>query len=123
MSTRPTSGDANFIWATRGRNWGFRFLRRGGLKDPLSVYEDAFSKVGDQPQAWNRVDNKVALRFPDPEERQDAAGRVIPHDFVLIGPWANGFDSFEDGRLWIWREVADEFQNVWDKPEPPPART
>ena len=45
----------SLIWATRGRTWGFRFLRNGGFEDPLAVYDDAFSGVGDQPEAWRRV--------------------------------------------------------------------
>lgn len=116
---RPTDENAGFIWATRGRTWGFRFLRRGGFEDPLRVYEDAFSDIGDQPEAWRRVADKVVLRFPDPDGRQDAAGRVIPHDFVLLGSWADGINSLEDGRQRIWHEVADEFRLVWDKPGPP----
>lgn len=122
MISRLTDENATFIWATRGRTWGFRFLRSGGLPDPLRVYEDAFSKVGDQPEGWRRVGDKVALRFPDPDGRRDAAGRVIPHDFVLLGHWADGINSLEDGRQRIWPEVADEFKSVWDKTEPPLAR-
>ena len=30
---------ARLIWATRGRSWGFRFLLKGGLSDPLMAYE------------------------------------------------------------------------------------
>ncbi len=122
MILRPTDQNATFIWATRGRTWGFRFLRRGGLEDPLRVYEETFSKVGDQPEAWCRAADKVALRFRDPEERRDAAGRVIPHDFVLLGSWADAINSLEDGRQRIWHEVADEFESVWDKTEPPSGR-
>jgi hypothetical protein len=122
MSLRPTDEKVGFIWATRGRTWGFRFLRRGGLEDPLGVYEEAFSQVGDQPEAWHPVADKVALRFQDPDGRRDAAGRVIPHDFVLLGHWADRINSFEDGRQRIWREVADEFESVWDKAEPPSTR-
>ncbi|MGH8985306.1 MAG: hypothetical protein ACRDY6_15710 [Acidimicrobiia bacterium] len=121
MISRPTDEKATFIWATRGRTWGFRFLRTGGLTDALRVYEDTFSKVGDQPEAWRRDGDKVALRFPDPDGRRDAAGRAIPHDFVLLGHWADGISSLEDGRRRIWHEVADEFERVWDKTEPPPA--
>ena len=33
------------IWATRGRTWGFRFLRDGGLEDPLDTYEEAFAGI------------------------------------------------------------------------------
>jgi hypothetical protein len=119
----PTDGGANFIWVTRGRTWGFRFLRNGGLENPLDVYEHAFSDVGDQPEAWNRVADQVAaLRFPDPDGRRDAAGRVIPHDFVLLEHWADDINSFEEGRDRIWQEVADEFERVWEKTEPPSTR-
>jgi len=122
MTVGPADEDARFIWATRGRTWGFRFLRKGGFDDPLGVYEATFSKVGDQPEGWCRVDDKVALRFPDPEGRRDASGRVIPHDFVLLGSYAVGIHSLGDGRHRIWHEVADEYERVWDKPEPPPPR-
>lgn len=120
MTLRPDE-NATFIWATRGRTWGFRFLRNGGLADPLRVYEETFSKVGDQPEAWRRVGDKVALRFPDPNGRRDAAGRVIPHDFVLCGHWADGVNSLDEGRQRIWHRVAEEFESVWNKIEPPPA--
>lgn len=123
MILRPTDGSASFIWATRGRTWGFRFLRNGGLENPLDVYERAFSNVGDQPEVWNRVADQVAaLRFPDPDGRRDAASRVIPHDFVLVGHWADDINSLEEGRDRIWQEVTDEFKRVWDNTEPPSTR-
>lgn len=111
------------IWATRGRTWGFRFLLNGGLDDPLPMYEDIFSGVESETEAWRRVAEKVAVRFPDPLERQDAAGRVIPHEFVVLWPraWADGIDSAEDGRRLIWPLVADEFGRIWRLPEPPSA--
>jgi len=109
------------IWATRGRTWGFRFLRTGEYEDPLGVYETVFSQLDDQPEVWGRVDDMVALRFPDPDERQDASGRVIPHEFVVFGPEAGCIDSLDDGRRLVWREVAQRFEDVWDRPETPPA--
>lgn len=114
--------ESGFLWATRGRNWGFRFLRRGGLEDPLGVYEEVFADVSDQPEVWHRLGGKVALRFPDPLGRRDAAGRVIPHDFVLFGAWAERLDSLEEGRARLWGEVADEFESVWEKESPPPSQ-
>lgn len=107
------------IWATRGRTWGFRFLLNGGFDDPLVVRDDVFSGFDDQPEAWRRVDGKVALRFPDPLGRQDAAGRVIPHEFVVLEPEADRIDSLEEGRREIWPLVAAEFERVWQLPEPP----
>ena len=120
MNERPT-GDDDFIWATRGRTWGFRFVRRGGRADPLSEYEEVFTEIGDQPEAWRRVGDKVGLRFPDPDRRRDAAGRVIPHDFVLFGRWATEVGSLDQGREKIWPEVADEFARHWDKGDSPPS--
>ncbi len=121
MSLLQTDENATFIWATRGRTWGFRFLRTGGLTDPLGEYERTFSKIGDQPEDWGRVDDKVALRFLDPKKRQDAAGRVIPHEFVLLGRWADAISSLEDGRQLIWERIADEYEDAYERTEPPAA--
>jgi hypothetical protein len=49
-----------------------------------------------------RTGDTVALRFPDPEGREDTAGRVIPHDFVISGPLAARIDSVNDGHRLIW---------------------
>ena len=122
MTSDPTEQAAPFIWATRGRDWGFRFLRTGGLSDPLPTYEAAFVEIADVPEGWCRTGETVAVRFPDPQQRCDASGRVIPHDFVLFGRWAEGVDSVESGRQRIWDEVSDEFEVVWDRETPPPSR-
>jgi hypothetical protein len=117
------------IWVTRGRTWGFRFLRRGGYEDPLPVYDSAFSGVEHESQTWRRVTKTaalpemVALRFPDPMERRDQAGRVIPHDFVVFSPLAGEIDSVEDGFRLVWPHVADEFTRVFEEPKPPSADT
>ncbi|CCQ13378.1 putative uncharacterized protein [Rhodococcus sp. AW25M09] len=57
---------SHLIWATRGRNWGFRFLLDAGKGDPLPLYERAFAELGDEPAAWHRSGQVVAVRFPDP---------------------------------------------------------
>lgn len=107
------------IWATRGRSWGFRFLLDGGLSDPLLEYERIFSDLGDEPTVWRRVAGKVALRFPDPRGRRDAAGRVIPHEFVVSGDLATGIQSAEDGRQQVWPAVEEAYAQVWDAEGPP----
>ncbi|MEU1841131.1 hypothetical protein [Micromonospora chersina] len=107
------------IWATRGRTWGFRFLLNGGIEDPLPIYDEAFSGIEDVPEVCRRVGEKVALRFPDPLKRKDAAGRVIPHEFVAFGPSADEIDSVEIGRRLVWPLVANEFARVWELPKPP----
>lgn len=82
------------------------------------MYEGVFAELWDQAEAFRRVGGMVALRFPDPEGRRDASGRVIPHDFVLIGSWGDGISSFAEGRERLWQEVGEEFGQIWDKPEP-----
>ncbi len=109
----------SIIWATRGRSWGFRFLRDRQLPDPLTEYDNVFSGVGDGSEAWSQVSNKVALRFPDPLGRKDQAGRVIPHDFVVFPPLSTEVMSIEDGLRLVWPLVAEEFDRVWDQPRPP----
>jgi len=72
--------------------------------------------IEDKPAAWHRSDEKIAVRFPDPEGRLDEAGRVIPHEFVLFGNWAQENSSLEDIVQLVWPLVAEEFKEVWDKP-------
>lgn len=112
----------SLIWATRGQHWGFRFLRHGGHPDPLPAYDEVFSAVEDEPELCLRVGDKVALRFSDPLQRTDAAGRVIPHEFVIAGAPAEGIESVEAGRALVWPEVADEFEEAYQLDKPPAAR-
>jgi hypothetical protein len=109
----------SLIWATRGRSWGFRFLLDGGRSDPLPDYERSFVSLEDEPRTWRRTAGQVALRFPDPLGRQDAAGRVIPHDFVVFGDLAAGIQSEDDGRQQVWPLVAGAYARVWDAANPP----
>lgn len=111
----------SLLWATRGRTWGFRFLRQGEFGDPLPVYDEAFSGVEDVSEVFRRDGERVALRFPDPLKRKDRAGRVIPHDFVAFAPLADQIDSVEDGLRLVWPLVAKEFARVWKLPKPPSA--
>ena len=109
------------IWATRGRTWGFRFLERGGLDDPLNVYEEAFAGIGGEHEVFRRTGAMIAVRFLDPAGRRDSAGRVIPHDFVILGPpqLVDSIDSVDAGRAAIWPGVSDRFEAAWLASEPP----
>lgn len=107
------------IWATRGRNWGFQFLRTGGYDDPLPQYEDALAAVGGKSEGFDRLeDGRVALRFSDPDGRTDSAGRVISHDFVIFPPESDDLLSLEGARALVWHEVADEYQQKSSEIEP-----
>jgi hypothetical protein len=101
------------IWATRGRSWGFRFLRDGGFEDPLPAYLDAFADVGEAESACMRVGDRVAARLPDPLGRRDAAGRVIAHDFVVFPPGSEETTSLEEVLQVVWPTCADEYARVW----------
>ncbi|NKY23128.1 hypothetical protein HGA03_10685 [Cellulomonas denverensis] len=120
------------IWATRGRSWGFRFLRDGGFPDPLPVYDAVFAAADPGPSALRRADGRaalsqpgvagaLALRFPDPEGRRDRAGRVIPHEFVVFPPLADAIGSVDEGAVLVWPAVAQEYARVWDAPAGPSA--
>ncbi|NUL46452.1 hypothetical protein F7P69_14785 [Cellulosimicrobium funkei] len=106
------------IWATRGHSWGFRFLRDGGISDPLLTYEEAFAGTENSGEAYRRSGGAVALRFSDPEDRRDAAGRVIPHSFVIFGPESEGIDSVDSGRALVWPLVRDEYKRIWNEQKP-----
>ncbi|PXW33693.1 UNVERIFIED_CONTAM: hypothetical protein DES50_102316 [Williamsia faeni] len=112
--TEEGASRSHLIWATRGRKWGFRFLLDAGLGDPLPEYERAFAELADEPAAWRRNGHVVAVRFPDPEGRRDAAGRVIPHEFVVFGDGADVVNSVYDGEQHLWPLVEQSFEHVWD---------
>ena len=109
----------NLVWATRGRAWGFRFLLDGGFGDPFPVYDSAFSGTEGESAVYRRIASRVALRFPDPLGRRDEAGRVIPHDLVVLPPLADEVRSVEEGLLVVWPLIADFYADVWDQPQPP----
>lgn len=109
----------NLVWATRGRAWGFRFLLDGGFDDPLPIYDSAFSGTDGESTVYRRIASRVALRFPDPLGRRDAAGRVIPHDLVVLSPLADEVRSVEEGVLVVWPLIADVYADVWDTSQPP----
>ena len=109
-----------FIWSTRGRTWGFRFLRDGGSADPFVDYAEAFSGVEQEREVWRRSNGVVALRFPTPGGLEDSAGRVIPQEFVVFGALASQINSVQGGIDKVWPSVAEEFKRIWDGPEAPP---
>ena len=74
----------------------------GGLSDPLLFYERSFADLEDEPAAYHRIAEVVALRFPDPLGRRDASGRVIPHEFVISGALGDRIESVADGLRQIW---------------------
>jgi hypothetical protein len=108
------------IWATRGRTWGHRFLLDGNYPDPLPIYDEVFSRVGDEREVCLPVGGKVALRFPDPLGRKDLAGRTIIHEFVIFAPLAAEVTTVDEGvqRLWKRPDIAGRYSEIWNLPDP-----
>ncbi|MBF4573181.1 hypothetical protein ITJ64_11690 [Herbiconiux sp. VKM Ac-1786] len=106
------------LWATRGRTWGFRFLRRGGLVDPLPEFSSAFANLDGARQTWNHVATTTALRFQDPNGRTDRAGRIIPHEFVIFDGAGKEINSVEAGIELVWPLFEDEYARDYELPEP-----
>ena len=75
----------------------------------------------DELTVCRREGEWVALRFLDPLSRQDAAGRVIPHDFVVMEALADDIESVDDGREKVWPLVADIYARAWSG-SPPTAK-
>lgn len=111
------------IWATRGRNWGHRFLRNGGSPDPLVDRDRAFAGFDEEAEVCERRGATLVLRFQDPEGRQDAVGRPILHELIVEGPETNGVTSLHEGIELIWPALAQEYAEAWDQPRPPRTRT
>lgn len=103
------------IWTTRGRTWGFRFLRDGGHERPLEFYNQAFSEVDDELEVFHKGADSIAIRFADPLDRKDRSGRVIPHEFVLTSDDMKGISCLDDVRSIIWPAFSAEYSEIWDK--------
>lgn len=110
------------IWATRGYAWGFRFLRNGGFSDPLVEYDNAFSGLQDEEEVCRQLHGRTVLRFKDPENRRDRAGRIIPHEFVIDGRLADQISSVDDFLDRIWPSLADEYNAAYGQPKAPPTK-
>jgi len=110
----------NLIWATRGRNWGFRFLLDGGLRDPLATYELAFTGTEGSSTVFRpRADGTlIAVRFADPEGRTDAAGRLIQHDIVVLDP-SGAIRSETEAPNAIWPLLSDAYDSIYNLPKAP----
>lgn len=109
----------NIIWATRGRTWGFRFLLDGGLADPLSVYEEAFNQATRETPTYVRVGHVAAFRFNDPDGRRDSAGRLIPHEVVVLPPDGHAVTDMTIGMRSVWPLIGPVYDAIWQLPHAP----
>jgi len=95
-------------------------LLDGGYPDPLPIYDEVFSHVGDEREVCRPVGENVALRFPDPLERKDVAGRVIIHEFVVFAPLAAEVATVNEGiqRVWNQPSIGTRYSDIWNLPDP-----
>lgn len=83
----------NFMWLTRGKSWGFRFLSEpSGLSSAMKIYKSVFGPDEERIGYWkgNFFENNTrkyyaACRCYDEKNViTDEAGRRIPHEFLII---------------------------------------
>ncbi|WP_220483929.1 hypothetical protein [Microlunatus kandeliicorticis] len=84
-------------------------------------YEAAFNRFEDDLEVCEREHDVTALRFLDPAGRRDAAGRPIPHDFVLFDDLAKQVMSVDEGVARVWPLVRADYSSRWDGPASPGA--
>ncbi|WP_296183000.1 hypothetical protein [uncultured Corynebacterium sp.] len=57
----------------------------------------------------------MALRFPDPEERDDESGRLIYHDLVISDHAIIDACSYEEACSFVWPLLSAEYSKLWDE--------
>ncbi|WP_228545877.1 hypothetical protein [Microcella flavibacter] len=85
----------------------------------MEIYEAAFAGIEASPVAFRRSGGTIAVRFPDPEGRTDRAGRLIPHDFVILDSKTSDIRDLQDARALLWPAVSGQYEAIWDKPAGP----
>jgi hypothetical protein len=116
------------LWSTRGYNWGFRFPLQPQkyekyCQDWLEHYEKMFEQFGDDDNrvvnGYLKIDNKetpfIAIRFKDPEDRNDISGRIIPHEVAIIGDDTQNLRSLNSLELKnaVWTLLSDTYSNIY----------
>lgn len=85
--------NTNFMWLTRGKSWGFRFLSEpSGLSSVIKVYKLIFGVDEGRFGYWkgciiedHGTTYYVACRCYDENDvTTDEAGRRIPHEFLIL---------------------------------------
>ena len=109
-----------FLWATRGKLWGFCFLSHADLDDPIPTYDEAFSEGCLTGESFWRGPNTLAFRFKDPLLRTDLSGRPILHEIVILDSAVllSKINSVDSGMAEIWPTIAEHYAAIWEDPAP-----
>ncbi len=107
------------IHASKGKGReGFKFLKKGGLIDPLQEFEKGFGQhASPNPGEFLRYGakaEKLAVAFLDPLGRKDAAGRVIPHEVILPAHHAEGINTYADAVKKAWSLVGHDYNKYFE---------
>lgn len=109
------------LWSTRGRDWGFRMLLLPQLScsDWLDAHHRMFQEntvteeyqvnQGNIKLSSNLTVPYIALSFPDPEQRKDRAGRIIPHEIALFGEEIQAFQDIRSAVNEIWKTLSSTY--------------
>jgi hypothetical protein len=107
----------DIIHATRGKNRGFGFLKKGGIPDPLASYERAFGANSGKLDVFEKLDDgSIASSFLDPSGRKDFSGRVIPHQVLIPKSMTEGINSQSDVMSKIWPKLKPAYDAHYDLP-------
>lgn len=111
------------IHASRGKDQGFQFYKKGGVPDPLTTYEKAFGQNA-LSKGLSKTDLGTAVTFGDPKGRKDAAGRPISHQILIPKSMSDGINTVEDAVTKIWPMLSDDYDSAYPlsryEPKPKP---
>jgi hypothetical protein len=110
--TEPT----DVIHATRGRDVGFQFFKRGGTPSFFSEYAEAGFNENQSGDYFHQYGSKVAARFADPEGRRDFAGRTIIHEVIVPSSMSSGINSLDDVTSKIWPILKPDYDVFYKTP-------
>jgi len=104
---------SSVIHGSRGKDVGFRFIKKGGVPDPIHEYSKVFDghTGGDKFERYGG--GKIAARFLDPEGRKDAAGRTIPHEVIIPKSMSEGINNLDDVVSKIWPMLKPEHDAMY----------
>ncbi|MFE4108475.1 hypothetical protein [Almyronema epifaneia] len=115
----------NILWSTRGHDWGFRMLLLPKLSctDWLDAHHRMFQdntateeyqvNQGNIRLSSNLTVSYIALSFPDPEQRKDRSGRIIPHEVALLGEEINAFQDIQFAVNEIWKTLSSTYATLY----------
>ncbi|MBD2427362.1 hypothetical protein [Phormidium sp. FACHB-1136] len=55
----------------------------------------------------------IALSFPDPEQRKDRAGRIIPHEIALLGEEIKAVQDIRSAVNEIWKTLSSTYSILY----------